>query len=281
MAKEDGRGLNAQWVAALAEVKAAGLSEVEPLAGGSINQSWRVSTGKGQWVVRRNATGAGVDRDLECRIARRVADAELGPEVIACEPGYQITRFVDQPAWNPDDLGDVQRVDLLARRLRELHALPAADLSATHWADHLSERLAFSSLKPNAGLRRTVADVAQALDSSSLNHDQRALCHFDLHLGQIVGGQQPLFLDFEYARRANPMLDLCWLVHYHNLTPDAQLPLLAAYYGGADPQLRSLFALGLRLVRLLDLFWLQSQDDEGGLDEASGSRLRQLRLVLC
>ncbi|MFK7957994.1 MAG: phosphotransferase [Lysobacterales bacterium] len=269
------------WLNSLAELQQVKVENVQQLSAGLINQAWRVSTDQGDWMVRRNARLPDVDRELECRILRRVADAGLAPRVIACSPGYQISGWVDAPAWDRAALSSAERLDDLTRALRRLHGLPAIDLPATRWGPAIEERLAFSDSRDNPSLRASVASLVGELEQSSLTFDQRSLCHFDLHLGQMVGEAPVQFVDFEYARRANPMLDLAWLAQYHDLTPDEQLALLASYYGGADPQIRQRMGLALQLVRMLEFFWLEGRSSENPLSDGDGSRLRQLRLVLC
>ncbi len=269
------------WIKGLPELQQAEVKDVHALKQDSVNQTWRVSTEQGHWMIRRNARLPDVDRELECRILRRVADAGLAPRVIACSPGYQITQWVDEPVWDRAALSDADRLDDLTRALRQLHGLPAIDLPATRWGPAVEERLAFSDSRDNAALRASVGALVDELEQSSLTFDQHALCHFDLHLDQVIGSGPVKFVDFEYARRANPMLDLAWLAEYHDLTPDEQLALLASYYGGADPQIRQRMGLALQLVRLLEFFWLESRLADGQLSDNDGSRLRQLKLVLC
>ncbi|MEM9183464.1 MAG: phosphotransferase [Pseudomonadota bacterium] len=271
---------NHAWVVGLKEVSAVGPVQISALGQGAINRSWRVESAAGVWVVRRNAAGAGVERSQECLALRRAAAADLAPEPVACCDAYLITRWLDGREWDLAQLEDADALDQLARRLRELHRLDVEGLAATNWADRLPELLAFSPSKEEATLRREVSDLAAELRVSSLTVDQHALCHGDLHLGQLLGRNPIRFIDFEYACRANPMLDLAWLVQQHDLTPDQQLPLLAAYFGGADPYTRKLLALALRLVRLLEFFWLEARLDQGYEVAGGESRLRQLRLVL-
>ncbi len=269
------------WVRGLTELRGLLIQDIHPLNTGFGNRAWRVETDDGALMVRRNANEPLVDRQLEARILLRAAEAELAPKVVACCAAYQITQWVDQPTWQRSDLTDPARVEDLTRSLRRLHQLQADDLPAVRWGERLLELMAFSSASENPALRRSVHELASTLERSSLTIDQRSLCHFDLHLQQLIGYDPVQFVDFEYARRANAMLDLAWLVQYHDLTPDAQLGLLAAYYGGADPQIRELLAQALYIVRLLEFFWLDSRYTQGQLSETGRTRLRQLMLVLC
>lgn len=263
------------WLEQIPELGNARWETAQAVPGDRVNALWRVESEDGPIAVRRHVTA--VDRVLECRVARRVAEAGLGPLVIACGDNYLITRWVDGQPWTTEDLADPARSGLLMRSLRELHALPAEDLPATRWGEELPRLLKASSLADNRALQSRSRDLAQRLIDSGLDGDARALCHHDLHLGQVVG-DFPQLLDFEYARRADPAIDLAWLIQYHDLPMDQQRMLVADYYGREDRATLATVALAMELTQLLELLWLAKHAAQIGAGQRQ--RLRQLTLVL-
>ncbi|MEM9533111.1 MAG: phosphotransferase [Pseudomonadota bacterium] len=264
-----------EWLEQIPELHGAEWETAQTVPGDRVNPLWRIESKAGPVAVRRNATS--VDRDLECRVARRVAEAGLGPPVVACGDDYLITGWVEGKPWTAADLNDPSRCRLLMRSLRELHALPADDLPATRWAEELPRLLKASTLAENSALKSRTRDLAQRLIDSGLDGDARALCHHDLHLGQVVG-DFPQLLDFEYARRADPAIDLAWLIQYHDLPMDQQRMLVADYYGREDRAVLGTVALAMELTQLLELLWLAEHSNHLGAEQHQ--RLRRLKLVL-
>jgi thiamine kinase-like enzyme len=84
-----------------------------------------------------------------------------------------------------------------------------------------------------------------------------AFCHNDLAAANIlVDGAAARLIDFEYAGRGAPLLDLASLAAMNDFAVAQRSQLLDEYYGKASaaPTLRDL-GNAIRVVRLLAYFW--------------------------
>lgn len=259
------------------EVEAAGVRDFRVLARGSSNLSLDVDTGRGRWVVRLNREVPGVDREVEARVLAAVAPAGLAPPLIACDPraGYLITEFLDGPVWRARDLDGSDRLEALARRLRRLHRLevevPVLDVPAV-----IDGYLARAGAAATATLRAAAATLIAEMDAAGYFAHSSVLCHHDLNAGNIIGEAPIRFVDWEFARRGHPALDLGIVIQYHDLPADAVATLTAAYCGGASGDALEQVSLAIRLARLLELLWLQLRAAHGELAAGARRRLRRL-----
>jgi thiamine kinase-like enzyme len=68
-----------------------------------------------------------------------------------------------------------------------------------------------------------------------------------------------MLVDFEYAARAAPILDLASLAAMNDFTGDDQRALLRAYYAGSNvPVSPADLADVVRMVRLMAFFWARA-----------------------
>ena len=111
---------------AIPEVAAAGLKEWRPLKGGLTNETLLLETGQGRWVLRYNLPAPGVDREREQRALAVATHLGLVPTIVACRPasGYLLTEYCVDAPWRRSDVVDAPRLEVLTRRLRELHESP-------------------------------------------------------------------------------------------------------------------------------------------------------------
>ncbi len=261
---------------AIPQLTAAGVRGWRVLAQGWSNLSLRVETDRGRWVVRLNREVPGVDREVEARVLAAAAPAGLAPPVIACDPraGYLITEYLDAPAWRRRDLDRPGRLDRLARRVRRLHQLevevPPLDVPAT--IDGYLARA--GAVAPE--LRAAAARLLAELEAAGYFDCRTVLCHHDLNVGNIIGEAPIRFVDWEFARRGHPALDLGFVIQYHDLPADSAAALAAAYYGSAARDAPEQVALAVRLAQLLELSWLSARAAQGDLDPGARERLKRL-----
>ena len=88
-----------------------------------------------------------------------------------------------------------------------------------------------------------------------------AFCHNDLAAANILDDGQLVLVDFEYAARADPLLDLANLAVMNGLDVGEQRTLLTAYRNSAptDAAIAELAWL-VRMVRLMSWFWAMLGD---------------------
>jgi thiamine kinase-like enzyme len=96
--------------------------------------------------------------------------------------------------------------------------------------------------------------LARAFDAS---YPPTAFCHNDLVMANILGdGATARLIDFEYAGRAAPLLDLANLAAMNDFAALQRRLLLSEYYGkAADAPTERELDGAIRMVRVLAYFW--------------------------
>jgi thiamine kinase-like enzyme len=90
-----------------------------------------------------------------------------------------------------------------------------------------------------------------------------AVCHNDLVAANVLEARDLLLVDFEYAARAAPILDLASLAAMNDFTDDDRRKLLHAYYASSNaPVSPAELADVVRMVRLMAFFWARALPEE-------------------
>jgi len=240
---------------------------LEPLAGGINRRSYRVAVGADQWVLRLPTPGAEglIDVATEAEVMRAAAAAGLAPAVAAvdAEHGLLLTKYRSGArAWTAAAARAPRNVVRAAGLLRALHAV---EVNAPAYAAERIARKYLDALSAGVGAQRSRFDVrarkwADELLGLARHYDSAylpsALCHNDLVAANVLDDGDLVLVDFEYAVRAAPALDLAGLAGMNDYGENECRELLAAYYAGGPPRV-SLTELGkiVRMVRLVAFFW--------------------------
>jgi thiamine kinase-like enzyme len=231
----------AQVAAVALEAGSGAIRDVEPIKHGLTNRSWLVTTEGDRFVVRISDASAQelqIDRNSEAVVLQLVAHAGIGPEVLRCDPerGILVTRYLG-PAWSARDAHSNENIERLAALLRRLHSLAvpsgvrAVDLAATvhGYLRTLDERGIQSGLTLPA-LRDCADEMAMQLGKGSV----ACLCHNDVHHLNVVGGENPRLIDWEYAGVGEPLFDLASVCVYHRYRRPQRDRLLSAYAASSE-----------------------------------------------
>jgi thiamine kinase len=230
---------------ALRWVPGEGPVDIHSLASGLVNESCRVARA-GRLFSLRLATSdsrdLGLDREWECKVLGRASAAGLAPAVEYCEParGILVSDWVDGRTWTPEEIRQPEKVDAMARLLREVHALPIPlpfrAMNPEAWIAHYSDALARrgSEIPPRLVGRRTAARLRGAADArlallAASRSPAPVLCHSDLHRFNVTIGARPVLLDWEYAHVSDPYWDLAGWTANNDWTSGCAADLLARY----------------------------------------------------
>jgi thiamine kinase len=238
-------------------------AEIRPLGGGLNERSYLIAAGERRHVLRLPVASAVAWLDLatEVRAMRAAAAADLAPRVIAVDvdAGLLLTDYGAAP-WTPDLARRPAGIARVARLLRALHGvsveLPAYSVRwfATTYLAALREECA----RPlRAEEERWAGELATLGEQFDAEHPPTAFCHNDLAAANIVADAAAArLIDFEYAGRGAPLLDLASFAGMNGLAKPQRRQLLDDYYGtaAAAPAMRDLDN-AIRLVWLLAYFW--------------------------
>jgi aminoglycoside phosphotransferase (APT) family kinase protein len=216
----------ANWQEALAHVPGADSKaqlEVQALAGGTTNATFRVGTSQGVFVVRLHepyTLDLGVDRRREALLHGVAAQAGLASRILATDPQgrYLVTEFLTGTPWRATDLDDETRLWALAQTLSELHALPAPVATPLDLQGLLERHVAHIAAQNPAVVQDLLPQMARARTVLSRQADAaRSACiiHGDLSHANLIGAGQPRLIDWEYAAVADPLTDLACLLAYY------------------------------------------------------------------
>jgi thiamine kinase-like enzyme len=229
-------------------------SEPVPLEGGITNRNYRVRLGGRDCVVRlpgKDTDLLGIDREAERAATAAAAALGIGPDVIAFEPerGCLVTGFIDARPVPAEELRT--RVPEVAAALRAIHAGPP--LPATFSPFERAARYERTARERGGTIPPAYAEVSAAADAIAAVLDGEPVpCHNDLLTANFLDdGERLRIIDWEYAGMGNRFFDLANFAGHHDLGPDEEAALLAAYFGESTTARLA----AVRLMRLMAAFW--------------------------
>ena len=214
------------------------------------------------------APGSGLTLSIEdeLRVLEAAGAAGLAPEVLAhdADSGALVTRYLAgaKPLTAEQARSDAN-IDRVATAVRRLHSLPVpvgvGAFQPTEPArvyTRIARSAPDSTIDQADELRRWSTEFRQLAETQEAEFSPSALCHNDLVAANILDDGRLWLVDFEYAVRADPILDLAGLAGLNGFGPTHCSRLLDAYYGpGCAPFDLALFNRVIRLVRLMAFFW--------------------------
>lgn len=253
---------------------AAGIA-IETLSGGLENESCRVTSVAGDWVLRvagpRDARFA-INRVAEFQAQNAAAALGFAPAIVHAEParGILVSEYLAGAVWTRADARSPEGIRALGARLAELHTAEAPrTIRRMNVHDVLAHYLELPAT-PAAPISRE--DIAARLRWSLATYraPPPALCHNDLHHLNLVGTEPLRFVDWEYAAVGDPIFEIAAVIGYHDLDAEQREALLAAHGGGFAPAHVTRMCL---VFDCLHALWLDAAD---GWSSLSPERLAAL-----
>ncbi len=215
------------------------------LSGGITNRNFLVTaTGTAQrWVIRLAGNDThllGISREVEHAATVAAAGVGVGPEVTAFirPEGYLVTRFIEGSPVSDEAVHRPETLLRVADSLRRIHDGPA--IPGIFVPLRIVE--AYRALALARGVRippgyELAAAVGRRIELACLSSPlEPRPCHNDLlNANFIDDGTRIRIVDWEYAGMGDAFFDLGNFSINHELTPDEDAYLLAAY-DGEDPR---------------------------------------------
>ena len=215
------------------------------LSGGITNRNFRVDASgvTDRWVIRLAGNDThllGISREVEHAATVAAAGIGVGPEVTAFirPEGYLVTRFI---VGSPVSDAAVHRPETLLRvadSLRRIHGGPAIPgLFVPLRICDAYRALALARGVPIPPEYELAAAIGRRIEMAFLADPlELRPCHNDLlNANFIDDGTRIRIIDWEYAGMGDPFFDLGNFSINHELTPDEDRILLAAYDGEVRP----------------------------------------------
>ena len=231
-----------------------------PLSGGITNRNFLVEAAGTdvRWVIRLAGNDTyllGISREVEHAATVAAAGVGVGPEVTAFirPEGYLVTRFIegspvsDEAVRQPDTL---RRVADFLRRIHDGPAIPG--LFVPLRIVEVYRALAMARSVPIPPEYEVAAAVGRRIELACLAAPlELCPCHNDLlNANFIDDGARIRIVDWEYAGMGDPFFDLGNFSINHELGPEQDAILLAAY----DGEVRAPRLARLGLMRVVSDF---------------------------
>jgi thiamine kinase-like enzyme len=218
---------------------------LRPLSGGITNRNFLVSAAgtDERWVIRLAGNDThllGISREVEHAATVAAAGVGVGPEVTAFirPEGYLVTRFIEGSVVSDEAVHRPETLVRVAESLRRIHAGPAIPgLFIPYRIVEAYRALALArgvAIPPEYELAQA---ASRRIELALLtNPIELRPCHNDLlNANFIDDGTRIRIVDWEYAGMGDPFFDLGNFSINHELAPDEDAELLAAYEGDVRP----------------------------------------------
>jgi aminoglycoside phosphotransferase (APT) family kinase protein len=261
-------------------------AEIRALGGGSEPRTFLAVAGPLRYVLRVPLASLPPLLDLatEARAMRAAAAAGLAPRVVAVDldEALLLTEYYSG-SWTPELVRRPHAIATIARALRSLHRL---DVDVPVYAvASIAARYLAELQSGGARLRPRELDWADELMGLGRDFDAAypptAFCHNDLAAANILtDAAAARFIDFEYAGRGTPLLDLASFAGMNGLAEDERERLLHEYYGNtAAPALRDLDR-AIRMLWLLAFFWARVAERRAPRAQAPAQFITRIGAIL-
>jgi thiamine kinase len=236
---------------------------IAALAGGAVNQTFRVDTPAGRYVLRLHSKMGGrlgADHWREAQLQRAAAAAGLAPTVLHIDPQqrFMVSEFVAGRVWSAADFADAAQLARLGRIFKRLHETPPPvpapfDLAAL--LRGFGERIARVAPAEQPLIEQLLARAEVSLRECGTGTRPPRLFHSDpQHSNIIENGERLILIDWEYAAVGDPLYDLaCVLAYYPQAAPYALVLLESS--GLAGHATLHMLEHATWLYVLLSFFW--------------------------
>ena len=233
------------------------------LAGGQVNDTWRVDTASGRFTLRLDgplARRPGVDRARELRVHGLAAAAGLAPRIVRAAPGagVLVCEFLPGRTWTDQDFRDAAALGRLGERLQLLHGLAMPPRAGERFdpcaltQGYLEQAQAAGV--PLAGADTVLPQLRAAVTAIDAAAATPCVVHGDLPYGNVLEDARLWLLDWEYAQLADPVYDVACIAAHLPLAVGLQRQLLSASGLGASGDARRLPAATF-VYRVLTWAW--------------------------
>ncbi len=210
-----------------------------PLSGGITNRNFLVTIpgAADRYVIRLAGNDThllGISREVEHAATVAAAGVGVGPEVTAFirPEGYLVTRFIEGSPVSDETVHQPATLARVAQSLRRIHEGPP--IPGLFVPLRIVE--AYRALAAARGVRipdayETAAIIGRRIEIACLaNPVEPRPCHNDLLKANFIDdGARIRIVDWEYAGMGDRFFDLGNFSINHELTPDEDAHLLAAY----------------------------------------------------
>jgi thiamine kinase-like enzyme len=249
---------------------------LRPLSGGITNRNFLIEAAgtDDRWVIRLAGNDThllGISREVEHAATVAAAGVGVGPEVTAFirPEGYLVTRFIVGSPVSDEAVHRPETIRRVADSLRRIHDGPAIPgLFVPFRIVEAYRALALARGVPIPVEYDLAQSVARRIELAFLTSPvEPRPCHNDLlNANFIDDGARIRIVDWEYAGMGDPFFDLGNFSINHELTPEEDSLLLAAYDGSSRPARLARLTLMRTVSDFREAMWGVLQQGISSLD---------------
>ena len=246
------------------------------LSGGITNRNFLVEAAgtAERWVIRLAGNDTyllGISREVEHAATVAAAGVGVGPEVTAFvrPEGYLVTRFIVGSPVSDEAVHRPETLVRVADSLRRIHDGPAIPGLFVPFRIVEAYRALAAAREVRIPPEYDLAEAASRRIELALltNPIELQPCHNDLlNANFIDDGVRIRIVDWEYAGMGDPFFDLGNFSINHELTPDEDQQLLAAYEGNIRPDRLARLTLMRTVSDFREAMWGVLQQGISSLD---------------
>ncbi len=212
---------------------------VVELSGGLTNRNYRVTSPRGDYVVRvspRESDALAIDRDHEHANSVRAAEAGVGAPVIAYLPddGVTVIGFIDGVTFDDASFKIPGNIARAAAAVHQLHSGPrfVNDFNMFVIQQQYLYMVQRNGFRLPPGYLDFAPHVARIKGALAVRDDGTVPCNNDLLAANFIDdGNKIWLIDYEYAGNNDACFELGNVWSECHLTLDELEELITAYYG--------------------------------------------------
>ena len=206
------------------------ISHIKELANSITSHSYLINTNQQKYVLRIDkAFDQGVipNRVNEIKALKYLSNNSLSNKLVHSdlESGLLITEYIDGKVLTINDIDNNRNIIKLGNKLKALHALNP-ELETYDLVKAVKRYASFLQTDESSKWANQIITLLTQCEERP-----HVLCHNDLHLGNIIEGNELVFIDWEYAGLGNPLFDVSSILQSLQLSGDQSDVFLKAYFG--------------------------------------------------
>jgi len=220
--------------------------EYEPLNGGFVNATYKVTAAGNNYALRLNGAQndfLGLSREKETVALKTAGELSIAPHVLPqTTPEYLLTEFIDAKILTNEDFKRRETIAESMRILKVIHGIDGSGIgrrfSRFDMLDKYMEGIRSLNVAVPAdmdGFLREVGIIRTRRERES--RYCTGYCHNDFFGFNILNGGGRLYvIDWELSGEGDIFFDLASLPYCHAFTPEQERHMLECYLGAAEPE---------------------------------------------
>lgn len=235
-----------------------------PVVGLATNRSWLVTVDGTRIVAKlpEHRGGLTAGSALEYEILRKAAELGVSPKPLGIDAATGvlfIAALSNCSELDPDTAAEEPVIAQVAAAAGTLHMISAPPALRSFDPVHFAEE--YLSVAKTDRAERLRDEIQRLTDRCGHQLVGAGICHNDLHAANVLIGERLWLIDFEYAVRAAPIVDVASYAAFNGLDEQAAL-LFAMHCLDEDlPFSAEQLNEAVRIQRLLGELWEIARSD--------------------